>query len=191
VSDSLFFCKRLKNRLPGGVISWEAMSEHRPLSPELLGQLLDEHAAALELYAAQWTHFPADVVQEAFVALIECSHPPDRTVPWLYRVVRNKSLNSLRSEQRRRRHETEAFKQRPVWWESATASDYSEGLLMALDTLSDEHREVVIARIWGELSFEDIATLTGASLSTAFRRYRDGLVKLKQVLSDTCRRNNS
>src|SRR5262245_33523336 len=145
------------------------MSEHRPLTPEQLGQLLDEHAAALELYAAQWTHSPADVVQEAFIALIECRPRPERPVAWLYRVVRNRSLNSARSEQRRRHHETQAVQQRPGCWEPTTDSDDAQQqMLGALRTLAEEHREVVMARIWGDLSFDEIAALTGMSLSTAF-----------------------
>jgi hypothetical protein len=40
------------------------------LTPDLLGRLIDAHAAALELFAAQWTDRTADVVQEAFIQLL-------------------------------------------------------------------------------------------------------------------------
>ncbi len=39
------------------------------MDPDLLGQLLDRHAAALELYARQWCEVPEDVVQDAFLKL--------------------------------------------------------------------------------------------------------------------------
>ncbi len=32
------------------------------MDPDLLGNLLDQHAAALELYARQWCDTPEDVV---------------------------------------------------------------------------------------------------------------------------------
>ena len=40
-----------------------------PIDAELLGRLLDEHGAALALYASQWTESADDCVQEALVEL--------------------------------------------------------------------------------------------------------------------------
>jgi hypothetical protein len=37
------------------------------MDPDLLGNLLDQHAAALELFARQWCDVPEDVVQDAFL----------------------------------------------------------------------------------------------------------------------------
>ena len=59
------------------------------VSPELLGQLWDRHAAALELYARQWCRTPDDVVQQAFAQLATQRAVPEQVVAWLYRVVRN------------------------------------------------------------------------------------------------------
>jgi DNA-directed RNA polymerase specialized sigma24 family protein len=39
------------------------------MDPDLLGNLLDQHAAALELFARQWCDVPEDVVQDAFLKL--------------------------------------------------------------------------------------------------------------------------
>ena len=38
--------------------------------PELLARLLDQHAAALALYARQWCDSPEDVVQDALLELV-------------------------------------------------------------------------------------------------------------------------
>ena len=64
------------------------------IGPELLGRLFDEHAAALVLYARQWSDAPEDVVQEAFVQLARQRIVPDRVVPWLFRVVRNGAIGA-------------------------------------------------------------------------------------------------
>jgi RNA polymerase sigma-70 factor (ECF subfamily) len=72
------------------------------MGPEILGRLIDEHAAALVLYARQWCATPEDVVQEAFLKLIAQKKPPDRLVSWLYRVVRNAAIDASRSAERRR-----------------------------------------------------------------------------------------
>ena len=41
-----------------------------------------------------------------------------------------------------------------------------------------EQREVIVARHWGGLSFEQIAEVVGCSASTAFRRYAAGVEEL-------------
>ena len=64
------------------------------IGPNLLASLFDAHAAALALYARQWCDGPEDIVQEAFVKLARQRPPPDRAVPWLYRVVRNGAIEA-------------------------------------------------------------------------------------------------
>ena len=46
------------------------------IDPDRLVRLIDDHAAALELYAAQWSVSPADVVQDALIRLAEQSPLP-------------------------------------------------------------------------------------------------------------------
>src|SRR5438552_6813919 len=77
----------------------------------VLGQLVDEHAAALELYARQWCAAPEDVVQDAFLKLVKQRRLPRNVVPWLFRVVRNQAISHWRSAQRRRKHELRAAEQ--------------------------------------------------------------------------------
>src|SRR5436190_9094296 len=88
------------------------------IGPEILGRLFDEHAPALVLYARQWSDRPEDIVQDAFVALARQARPPDRVVPWLYRVVRNGSIAAARGDRRRRRREALASG-REAWFASA------------------------------------------------------------------------
>src|SRR5262245_59139465 len=54
------------------------------MGPEILGRLIDEHAAALTLYARQWCDAPEDVVQEAFLKLVAQRPVPDSPAAWLY-----------------------------------------------------------------------------------------------------------
>src|SRR5262245_6877163 len=88
----------------------------RVMGPERLARLVDEHAAALVLYARQWCAAPEDVVQEAFVKLAAQRRPPDNVAGWLYRVVRNGALSAARAGRRRRRHESAAART-PDWFE--------------------------------------------------------------------------
>jgi RNA polymerase sigma-70 factor (ECF subfamily) len=156
------------------------------VTPELLQRLLDEHGAALELFASQWTEAPDDCVQEAFLQLVRQPTPPERVVPWLFRVVRNRAISLRRASQRRQRHESAVATERPSWFQSEENGVVDDEMLTAgLRALSDEHREVIVARIWGGLSFEQIAEVIGASRSSAHRRYEAGLGELRERLGLT------
>ena len=48
-----------------------------------------------------------------------------------------------------------------------------------------ELREVIVARIWGGLSFEEIAQATGTSTTTAFRRCQDAITELRERMGVT------
>jgi len=52
----------------------------------------------------------------------------------------------------------------------------------ALKQLPDEQREAVYLKIWGDLTFAEIAELQNASLQTIVSRYRYALAKLKEIL---------
>jgi RNA polymerase sigma-70 factor (ECF subfamily) len=49
--------------------------------------------------------------------------------------------------------------------------------------LPPEQREVVIARIWGGLTFDEIAALVRDSRTTVHRRYNEALATLRERLS--------
>ncbi len=52
-----------------------------------------------------------------------------------------------------------------------------------LERLPADEREAIVARLWGGLSFEQIADLAGCSPSTAFRRYSAGIEALRKELN--------
>jgi RNA polymerase sigma-70 factor (ECF subfamily) len=155
------------------------------MGPEVLRKLVDDHAAALVLYARQWCAAPEDVVQEAFVKLVAQRRLPDPVLPWLYRVVRNGALSAGRSERRRRAHETAA--RRPAWFlpNLETGLD-AEASAEALRGLPPEQREVIVAHLWGGLTFEQVGSLIGQSTSTAHRWYLAGLAALRERLRHPC-----
>ncbi len=154
------------------------------MGPNLLASLFDAHAAALALYARQWSDGPEDIVQEAFVKLARQRPPPDRAVPWLYRVVRNCAIAASRGARRRKRRETLASG-RESWFASADDRIDAQDATRLLADLDPETREVIVARVWGGLTFDEISRLQGCSLTTAHRRYRAGLERLHERLERT------
>jgi RNA polymerase sigma factor (sigma-70 family) len=159
--------------------------------PELLGQLLSEHAAALTLFARQWCKAPEDVVQEAFLRLAGQREPPREPAAWLFAVVRNGAISAGRAEARRRRHEAAAAEMNSDWFEVEDASRRpgdidSQAAAHGLSRLLLEEREVIVAHIWGGLTFAQIAELVDSSASTVHRRYQAGLQALRNLLGEQC-----
>lgn len=157
------------------------------IDPDQLARLFDDHAGALALYARQWcdANGAEDVVQEAFVALARQRHRPDRLVPWLYRVVRNGALDFARGAARRRRRES-IVSSREAWFAPSDDRLDAQAATRALTELDSDCREVIVARLWGGLAFDEVARLQGCSLATAHRRYHQGLARLHERLGEPC-----
>ena len=157
------------------------------LSPEAVTRLWDEHSTPLVLYARQWCDGPEDVVQEAFLLLVRQVVAPDNCVGWLYRVVRNRAINAARSRGRRARRETAAAERGEPWFEPSEGDRLDAAVAAdAMRHLPIEQREAIVARLWGGLSFEEIAQLSGDSLSKVYRNYQRGLVALRERLERSC-----
>ncbi|CAN5868881.1 hypothetical protein BH23PLA1_BH23PLA1_34060 [soil metagenome] len=166
------------------------------MDPEQLGRLLDRHADALELYARQWCDTPEDVVQEAFVALAAQAREPENPAAWLFRVVRNGSINAANADRRRRRHEARVAAEAPPWFEPEPISINSNSLEpeqaeRALRGLPIEQREIIVAHLWGGLTFEQAGALAGCSSSQAHRLYQAGLKTLRARLGVPCPKKNT
>ena len=154
------------------------------MGPDTVADLVERHAAALVLYARQWCACPEDVVQSAFLKLVRQSAPPDNLLPWLYRVVRNGAIDAGRSARRRQKYEGRAAEYAPQWFipnEDPTGLD-ARAAAAALAELPLEIREIMVAHLWGGLTFEQIADTVGGSASTAYRRYALGLDLLRAQL---------
>ena len=133
-----------------------------------------------------------DVVQEVFLRLVQT--PPEvrgdalaeraQLSSWLHKVVRNCCMDTLRSEQRRKRRE-----------ERVAAPDVTQGevsLLEEHDTraaverglsrLPTEQREVLVLRLLAERSYKEIAEITGKKVGTVGWLVSVGLKALAEHL---------
>jgi RNA polymerase sigma factor (sigma-70 family) len=103
-------------------------------------------------------------------------------------VVKHRALNAARGARRRRDRETRAFAQRFLETQSADQFDRLDAIAVAeaLDQLPAESREIVVMRIWGGLTYEEIAAALQISISTAHRAYGYALAALRQKLESPC-----
>jgi len=155
------------------------------MTPRQLGELIDRLGPALVLYARQWTAAPEDAVQDAFLRLVEVRRPPADPAAWLFTVARNRAMDLAKADRRRARREQAA---RPARWFVEPQIDGldADRAVAALERLPAELREVIVARLWGGLTFDQIAAVNGCSASSAFRRYEAGIVALRKTLGVPC-----
>ena len=141
--------------------------------------LYERKASGFLLYgrALGLSHSEAeDVLQETFVVLLKLSEPPKQPENFGLRCFRNRALNYRRSAWRRLTRELESLR----WFEADSHQSEAEMKAMReLTALPTEQREVIVLKIWNELTFEAIGQLLDISPNTVAGRYRYGLNKLK------------
>ena len=150
---------------------------------------LDEHIATLILLARQWVPCRADaedVVQEAFVRFWRSRHRVSDPAAFFYACVKNVALDWQRNRKRQNRRE-EAVARADSSTLFAGPLEQSERRLAieaALGGLPINQREVLVMRIWGGLSFPQIAEALEISDNTTKSRYRYALAKLSEQLAE-------
>jgi len=146
-------------------------------------------APGLVLFARQWARSTADaedIVQEAFVRFWRKQHDISNR-GLLYATVRSIALDFLRRDSRRARRESVAISESDQTVQPAFAieDDSQRELVAALDRLPNQQREVLVMKIWNELTFAEIASVLEISQNTAASRYRYALAALKKNLPST------
>lgn len=171
---------------PGGDIpSWE--------------EWLDAYGARLLLYARGQTRTPADaedLLQTALVQLVQTVEngrfrmSPAQWPAYVISCIRHDAMQLQRSVQRRRKTAEAAAAEHPMvqedtpWLTCAQDSELDRlKLEHALRTMRSDYAEIVILRVWEELSFREIADITGESLQTVFSRYQAAIRLLRQQLT--------
>ena len=72
---------------------------------------------------------------------------------------------------------------RDAWFASSSGGALdAEAAAAALKALAPEQGEMIVAHLWGGLTFEEIGDVMGCSSSTAHRRYIEGLSGLRERL---------
>ena len=157
-------------------------------------RMLHRCGGGLFLYARQLCRNDADaadVVQEAFLRVWRKHANNGVTEPDLpalcYVAVRYAVLDRQRQAARRRRREATAgetwYGQPPLFEPGLEQAEEQVALEAAVRKLPVEQREVLTLKIWGELTFQQIATVTDESPNTVASRYRLALVALRQRLT--------
>lgn len=128
-----------------------------------------------------------DALQSAFVrayrSLAGC-RTPERFGAWLYQIVINECRTLAISRQRRERRFIAADEAPEPVLETEPVSDTADAALIqrALDRLDPAQREAFVLKHVEELEYEEMAELTGASVSALKMRVKRARERLKQLL---------
>ncbi|MEO6787499.1 MAG: RNA polymerase sigma factor [Chthoniobacteraceae bacterium] len=139
------------------------------------------------LYARQQTRTASDAEDVLQDALVESwkrtgEMPPDALV---FSTIRRRAIDLARSSDRRSAREEEAGAPDAEWFSSDVEERDTQRLLEeAVKSLQPIYREVVTLKIWGGLTFHEIAEVTGVPLNTAASRYRYALDGLRDILKE-------
>jgi RNA polymerase sigma-70 factor (ECF subfamily) len=149
----------------------------------------------LLLCARQWTKSLADaedVLQEAFVRYWRHQRDlPGDPQALLITSIRRAAIDHARRESRRSAREEKAdggLAEREMVFAPQLGEDADRRaeIEAALQRLPLEQREVLVLKIWNELTFEQIATALGIPANTAASRYRYALAALRKELNPLC-----
>lgn len=121
-----------------------------------------------------------DLTQDLFVKLFVS--PPDTTVKnpraWIFQAAHNLAIDALRKTQPANIDDMTLTSE-----ERMNAIVIKTDLERAIATLSCAEREILSLRANGGLGFQDIARITGQSLSAVYRSYRKTLKTLQTLLN--------
>ena len=142
-----------------------------------------------------------DLFQETLYRAIQAMHrrrgsyeSQGRWLAWTMRIARNAALDWLRAKKKfsdvdkfNNEDEGTSFWDRlpdeaPEADSLLNRADLWEEVEAAIDQLPPEQREVVLMRHQSELTFREIAELTGVSINTALGRMRYALINLRKIL---------
>lgn len=148
----------------------------------------DRHGPALVLLARQFVRGRADaedVVQDAFVRFWRTRERVSQPVAFLFACVRGCALDWQRSRQRRTYREEQAARpETEPLFAKVEQDERRAAIESALQELPVEQAEIVVMKIWGRLSFPEIAKALDISPNTAASRYRYALAKLREALHE-------
>jgi RNA polymerase sigma-70 factor (ECF subfamily) len=149
----------------------------------------------LRRFARALTGDPAladDLVQDCIERALVKSHLYDATRPlraWLYAVLRNIHVSGLRRERRAGIVKTVDDLTDPEV--ALKPSQEGETLFLqvtaALDRLPDQQREVVVLVALEDMSYRDVAEITGVPVGTVMSRLSRARSALRELIGDEAR----
>jgi len=136
-----------------------------------------------------------DIFQDTFIKVIKtlkskAYNEEGKFLPWVMRIAHNLIIDYFRkSKKMPLQRDTEEFSvfsfmsdDNPNIEGKIILEQVEMDLSRLIEELPDDQKEVLVMRIYQDLSFKEIADLTGVSINTALGRMRYALMNLRKVI---------
>jgi len=176
----------------------EFQQDNEAAFTELVGRYKDPLTNFTYRFLGDWDEC-CDAVQDTFVRVYRSRHsykPIAKFSTWLYTIATNLSKSYLRKRKFRSalglgtRYEDNAERTidpidpEPRPDQLADSAIMDERIQQAINTLGMKYREVIILRDIQDLSYEEIATVTGLNIGTVKSRINRARTQLQEKLKD-------
>ena len=130
-------------------------------------------------------HDALDVVQDVFIRWLSQSfrEPPQEARPWFRRVTTNRAIDLLRSRQTEARKRMAPARVNDPSLDPLEAEELRRDVAAGLARMTPMQRDVVVAKIYDDLTFSQIAEELGISTSSAKTHYFRGLSTMRDQLA--------
>lgn len=138
-----------------------------------------------------------DLFQDVFIKIIDTLranryNEEGKFLPWAMRIAHNLCVDHFRKVKRTPAITTSD--DRDIFEVINVVEDGADKTMMqeqshdtvrrVLDLLPENQREVIILRHFANLSFKEIAQMTGCSINTALGRMRYGLLNMRKIITE-------
>ena len=137
-----------------------------------------------------------DIFQDTFVKVIKTLksnsyNEEGKFLPWVMRIAHNLIIDHFRRNKKMPMlRETEEFSIFSIMTDHSLtvenqiiADQVQEDLKKIIEELPEDQKEVLVMRIYQDLSFKEISELTGVSINTALGRMRYAIMNLRKVIN--------
>lgn len=144
------------------------------------------------------SYIAEDLFQETFIKIIKNLkkgkyNEEGKFLPWAIRIARNMAIDYFRKMKRMptvtRSDGEDVFRKIKLAVdnrEEQMIRHEKESMVRAvINKLPEEQRQVLILRHYGDLSFKEIAAMTGVSINTALGRMRYALNNMRKMMEHT------
>lgn len=126
-----------------------------------------------------------DITQIVFIRLAKAFpkvRNPAELAAWLHRTTVNVTIDTWRSESRRRNREQQAAVMEPATPENDIWEEISPQLDEALNQLNDDDRQALLLRFFGQKTMRDVGLVMGVSEAAAKMRVNRAVERLRTQL---------
>ena len=143
------------------------------------------------------TYIAEDLFQETFIKVIKTFksgkyNEEGKFLPWVVRIARNLAIDHFRKSKRMptitSQDGEDIFRTIEIREsnreESYIRNQRDDTVRQIINMLPAEQKEVLVLRHYGDMSFKEIAELTGVSINTALGRMRYALNNMRKIISE-------